>query len=274
MASPPAAPAGPTPTVTAIPAKPSLAKRAADEVIAILKAALWFVPLWIAFNAVAWAQYSIPSESMVPNMEIGDRVIVAKYAYGYSRFSVPVVWRILPEENGRMFYREPRRGDVVVFAHPRNGKTMIKRAMGLPGDRIEIRNGVLIVNGEEARYKPLREVTRPLMNGNVIFDREPGAEYEETIDGRTHVGIDLADRSPPESVNYGPVSIPDGHFLMLGDNRDNSSDSRFPEMSFVPMERLIGRAETVIFAPKTCWSSPDISCARKRWLVPLSRPAE
>jgi signal peptidase I len=254
------------------PAKPSLAQRAADEVIAILKAALWFVPLWIAFNAVAWAQYSIPSESMVPTMEVGDRVIVAKYAYGYSRFSLPIVWRVMPEENDRLFYREPKRGDVVVFAHPKDGRTMIKRVMGLPGDQVELRDSLLFINGEAAVYNDLRQVTRVPNPGGKSWQEFPAREYEETIAGRTHVGLDIVN-SDSQWPNYGPVTVPDDHFLMLGDNRDNSADGRDPEMGFVSKERLIGRAETVIFAPKTCGPSPEISCARKRWLEPLWRAA-
>lgn len=254
------------------PPPPSLAQRAIDEVVAILKAALWFVPLWIIFNAVAWAQYSIPSESMVPSMEVGDRVIVAKYAYGYSRFSLPVVWRLMPEENARLLYSEPKRGDVVVFAHPFDGRTMIKRVMGLPGDVIELRAGKLIINGEEATYRELRPVTRVPAERNRAWEEYPAREYEETIAGRAHVGLDISG-GQSEGATYGPVTVPDGHFLMLGDNRDNSADSRFAGMGFVSKERLIGRAETVIFAPKTCGSSPDVSCARKRWLEPLARPA-
>lgn len=267
MASPDAASSG-----QVAPAKPSLARRAADEVIAILKAALWFVPLWVAFNAVAWAQYSIPSESMVPTMEVGDRVIVAKYAYGYSRFSLPLVWRIMPQDNDRLFYAEPKRADVVVFAHPFDGRTMIKRVMGLPGDQVEMRDGQLIINGEAAAYNDVRQVTRVPNPRGMSWEEYPAREYEETIAGRTHIGLDMLN-AESQGAQYGPVTVPDDHFLMLGDNRDNSADGRFPEMGFVSKERLIGRAETVIFAPKTCGSSPAISCTRKRWLEPLWRAA-
>lgn len=248
------------------PAAPvSLGDRAKEEAIGFLKAAIWFLPLWIAFNTVAWAQYSIPSESMVPTMETGDRVLVRKFAYGYSRFSLPVVWRFLPEGEGRIFFKEPERGDVVVFAHPADAKTMIKRLIGKPGDTIELRGGILILNGVPARYEKLRSVVREGQNG---YPGDAAEEFNEVLGTRGH-GLMRITGALAEQ-DFGPVKVPAGHYFMMGDNRDNSQDSRFPQMGFVPAERLIGRGETVIFAPKGCRDPESPICTRARWLKPLA----
>src|SRR5215813_5431910 len=107
--------------------------------------------VYIVFTTVAFANYSIPSESMVPHLEVGDRVVVSKFAYGYSRFSLPFdLGRFLPHSAHRLFESYPRRGDVVVFVHPISGETLIKRAIGLPGDTIEMRDGFLWINGARA----------------------------------------------------------------------------------------------------------------------------
>jgi signal peptidase I len=257
-------------TAAAEAPKLSLAAKIREEAIQILKAAAWFLPAWIIFNAVAWAQYSIPSESMVPTMEVGDRVIVAKYPYGYSRFSLPVVWRIMPEGDGRILGNLPKRGDVVVFAHPVDGRTMIKRLIGLPGDVVEMSAGKLIVNGEAAQYESLRQVNRVFPGDRAVYGAYPALEQRETLSGRSHAVMDIDPNSPGD--NWGPQQVPAGHLLMMGDNRDNSEDGRFPSMGFVATERLIGRAETVIFAPKGC-QGEGLSCARERWFAPLSEDA-
>lgn len=188
--------------------KPSLASRLADEARAFLRAGLVFLPIWIVFNTVGWAQYSIPSESMSPTLEVGDRVLVTKWAYGYSRFSAPIVWRFMPPGEGRIFASEPRRGDVVVFAHPRDGRTMIKRLIGLPGDTVELRGGRVVVNGYalEEPYLP------------------PGAD------------------SGPRSGSSAWVLGPDQYFIM-GDNRSFSQDSRM--LGPVGSELIVGRALVV-----------------------------
>ncbi|MBU6373845.1 MAG: signal peptidase I [Alphaproteobacteria bacterium] len=249
--------------------KPSLASRLADEARAFLRAGLVFLPIWIVFNTVGWAQYSIPSESMSPTLEVGDRVLVTKWAYGYSRFSAPIVWRFMPPGEGRVFASEPRRGDVVVFAHPRDGRTMIKRLIGLPGDVIAMQGGKLVVNGEAASYVRVREVVRLPPSEKSLFRAYNAEEQAETIGGREHLTLDIDPASPGDQ--WGPMVVPEGHFLFMGDNRDNSDDSRFPDMGFVSYERLIGRAETVIFAPRGCAASPEVSCFRSRFLKPLAR---
>lgn len=247
----------------------SLGSRVMEEARAFLKAGLVFLPIWIAFNTVGWAQYSIPSESMSPTLEVGDRVVVSKWAYGYSRFSAPIVWRFMPASETRLFSHMPKRGDVVVFAHPRDGRTMIKRLIGLPGDVVAVTDGKLSVNGEPAAYARTREVVRLPPSERSLFSAYTAAELAETINGREHMVLDIDPASAGDQ--WGPMVVPENHFLFMGDNRDNSDDGRFSDMGFVAFERLIGRAETVIFAPRGCIASPEVTCFRDRFLKPLSR---
>jgi signal peptidase I len=259
-------------TMTRTAAAPGqLGRRLLEELAAIVRAAVWFVPLWVAFNTVGWAQYSIPSESMVPTLEVGDRVIVSKFSYGYSRFSLPVVWRAMPAGESRWFERTPVRGDVVVFAHPYSGKTMIKRLVGLPGDVVEVRDGRLIVNGVMANYVTMREVVRAPPGQRDPWALYQAVEIDESLNGRRHPVLETEADSRVD--NWGPNRVPDAHFLMMGDNRDNSADSRLSDMGFVAAERLIGRAETVIFAPKGCQREAEVHCTRARWMQPLHRPS-
>jgi signal peptidase I len=250
----------------------SIGERLIEEARAFVRAGIVFLPIWIVFNTVGWAQYSIPSESMAPTLEVGDRVLVSKWAFGYSRFSAPIVWRFLPPGEGRAFSSSPRRGDVVVFAHPRDGRTMIKRLVGLPGDIVEMRAGRLVVNGDLASYARVREVVRLPPGEKSLFRAYNAEEQAERVEGREHLTLDI----DPGGVGdrWGPMAVPEGHFLFMGDNRDNSDDGRFADMGFVSSERLIGRAETVIFAPRGCAPSPEVSCFRSRFLKPLARDVE
>lgn len=217
---------------------------------------------YLAFTTVAFANYRIPSESMVPHLEVGDRIVVSKFAYGYSRFSLPfeamAAW--LPQGDSRLFGALPRRGDVVVFIHPRTGDTMIKRAIGLPGDTIEVREGVLYVNGEmAARSAPTTLLRRVYPHG-----REFAQRYEEQLpDGAAHAALNLTDGGRFD--NFGPYVVPDGHLFFMGDNRDNSLDSRWDGMGPVPIENLVGRAE-IVYATARCATDTDAACPMPRWM--------
>lgn len=221
---------------------------------------------YLAFTIVAFAQYRIPSESMVPHIEVGDRVTVSKFAYGYSRFSLPFdVGFALPRSERRLFERLPRRGDVVVFIHPVTHVVMIKRAIGLPGDVIEMRDGVLLIDGRAVETTEPRLLMRAVHDGG----REWAQRYEETLPGGvTHAVHNLTDGSPLD--NFGPYTVPEGHFFAMGDNRDNSLDSRWSGMGPVPVENLIGRAE-IIYATalSSCGRDPTVSCPMERWMRPL-----
>lgn len=221
---------------------------------------------YLAFTTVAFAQYRIPSESMVPHIEVGDRVTVSKFAYGYSRFSLPFdIGFSLPRAEHRILESLPRRGDVVVFIHPVTGIVMIKRAIGLPGDVIEVRGGTLLIDGRAV------ETTEPrlLMRAVHPRGREWAQRYDETLPGGiTHAVHNLTDNAPLD--NFGPYTVPAGHVFFMGDNRDNSLDSRWDGMGPVPVENLIGRAEIVYATPiSSCGRDPTVACPMERWMRPL-----
>lgn len=218
---------------------------------------------YVAFTTLAFAHYSIPSESMVPTLEVGDRVIVNKFAYGYSRHSLALgVGALLPRSEHRLFERLPERGDVVVFAHPHTGRTTIKRLVGLPNDVIEVRNGVLVINGVELPSTAPVFATRQRHNDyeEALFARR------ETLPGGVAYSVhDLFVDNPLRE--FGPYRVPAGYVFVMGDNRDNSLDSRWQGTGPAPIENIIGRAETVYFAPRRC-NHGDAAC-RDRWLQPM-----
>ncbi|MES1200152.1 MAG: signal peptidase I [Pseudomonadota bacterium] len=218
---------------------------------------------YCAFTTVAFANYSIPSESMVPTLEVGDRLVVSKFAYGYSRFSLPFdLGRFLPAGEHRLFGQLPKRGDVVVFVHPRDGRTIIKRLVGLPGDVIQVRDGRLSINGQVLASTTPTPTTRQRDGGG----DEQAYEREETLPGPvTHVVHEFPGGSPLS--DFGPYIVPNGYVFMMGDNRDNSLDSRSDEMGPVPVENLIGRADLLYFAPRGCYT--DAAHCRARWFKPL-----
>ena len=220
---------------------------------------------YLAFTTVAFAQFRIPSESMVPHLEVGDRVTVSKFAYGYSRHSLPFnIGFLLPHGEHRLFGNLPRRGDVAVFIHPQTGDTMIKRLIGLPGDTIEVVEGELVINGERL---PVTEPTTLLRLANPEGLREFAQRREETLPGGiTHSIHNLTDGGHFDT--FGPYTVPEGHLFFMGDNRDNSLDSRWEGMGPVPLENLIGRAE-LVYATATCRQDPTVACPMPRWMRPL-----
>jgi signal peptidase I len=218
--------------------------------------------VYCTLTTVALAQYSIPSESMVPTLEVGDRILVSKFAYGYSRYSLPLgLGRFLPKSDARLFGRMPERGDVVVFVHPQDGRIIVKRLIGLPGDEITIRDGVVAINGHAADVSEPEPLVRRAQGG---FWETAVAREEHLPGGRAHVIHEIAPESPIE--NFGPYRVPQGHVFFMGDNRDNSADSRTLGMGPVPIENIVGRVETVVFAPRGC-AADDAAC-RQRWLQP------
>jgi signal peptidase I len=236
------------------------------ESIDWLKTLLGAFLAYMAFTTVAFAQYEIPSESMVPHLEVGDRVTVSKFAYGYSRYSLPLEAGVLfPASAHRVFETLPRRGDVVVFIHPVSGETLIKRAIGLPGDVVAVRDGALIINGRAVDTTAPELMVRRVEPGG----REWAQRYEETLPGGvTHATLNLTNAGALD--NFGPYVVPPGHIFFMGDNRDNSRDSRWSGMGPVPVENLIGRAELVYAtAPDSCGRDPTVACRMQRWMRPL-----
>jgi signal peptidase I len=182
--------------------------------------------------------FNIPSGSMKSTLLVGDYLFVSKYAYGYSRFSFPFGPDIF---SGRVWAGEPVRGDIVVFKLPRDDSTdYIKRVIGLPGDEIQVTHGVLFINGEAVERVKVDEW---IDDDGISYDR-----YRETLPhGVSYLTLD---REPDGAEDNTQVyEVPEGHFFMMGDNRDNSTDSRvLSAVGYVPFENLVGRAEVIFFS--------------------------
>jgi signal peptidase I len=196
-----------------------------------------------AVRTVAYEPFNIPSGSMIPTLLIGDYLFVSKYAYGYSRYSMP--FGVGPG-GGRILETMPELGDVVVFKKPpENRIDYIKRVVGVPGDRIQVKGGVLLVNGVAVDRRRIEDFIERDKDGNIL--RAP--QYVETLpNGTSHRIIEfLGDNGPAD--NTMEYRVPAGHYFMMGDNRDNSADSRFlTEVGYVPAENLVGRAEILFFS--------------------------
>jgi len=229
-----------------------------------VKGLLWVLLAVLAFHSFVAKPFYIPSESMMPGLLKGDRLVVSKYPYGWSWVSPS--FHIFPHWSGRLLGKMPKRGDVVIVTPPGRSDDYIKRVIGLPGDTVEMRNGRLILNG-----RPVPSQVRPPalipVDANVPcgvefsgFDvRSGGREYcrlpivRETLPGGpSYDTIDLGE-SPGD--DFGPVRVPADHLFLMGDNRDRSADSRFalgpPENGLggpVPWENIGGRAEFITFS--------------------------
>ena len=216
------------------------------------------------FRTAAFATYFIPSESMVPTLEVGDRLAVSKFAYGWSKFSLPLANFGL-EFSGRILGSLPARGDVVVFVHPIDGRTMIKRVIGLPGDHIRLQHGRLFINGELVERRSEATYHYREQQGSVVGV----TRYTEVLPGgREHIIIQRSDFSAIETMPE--TVIADGFLFMMGDNRDNSADSRFTTMMGpVPVENLIGRADTILYSDHSCSPEPGLYCAPRRSLAAI-----
>jgi signal peptidase I len=206
-----------------------------------LRTVLYAVLIALGVRTFAYEPFNIPSGSMVPTLLVGDYLFVSKFSYGYSRHSFMFH---LPLFDGRILGSEPQRGDVAVFKTPEDNSTdYIKRIIGLPGDRIQVAGGILQINGEAVR----RERVGELVNAESGFRPIRYLEYVETLPGgRQHRIVEVSDNEPFDNT---PVFVvPVGRYFMMGDNRDNSQDSRDPRVRFVPAENLVGRADFLWFS--------------------------
>ncbi len=183
--------------------------------------------------------FTIPSGSMLPNLLVGDYLFVSKYSYGYSRYSLPFSPNIIKD---RIFVRLPERGDVVVFRLPNDTNVdYIKRVIGLPGDEIQIINGLIYINDEEV------SVTNYNDDYKYFTQYNKNTLKNEILDGKSHLILDLETESLGD--NTGIYRVPNDHYFMMGDNRDNSLDSRFiDQVGYVPFENFVGRAEFLFFS--------------------------
>ena len=204
------------------------------------------IALVIAFGirTIAFEPFNIPSGSMEPTLLIGDYLFVSKFSYGYSTYSLPYGIHLF---SGRIFGRQPKRGDVVVFKLPRDPQVdYIKRIIGLPGDRIQMINGILNINGAPVQRRRIEDFVDT--EGGML-SRTP--QYIETLpNGVQHPILEMTDQGPLD--NTGVYVVPPDHYFAMGDNRDNSLDSRVAEdrggVGYVPAENLVGRAEIIFFS--------------------------
>jgi signal peptidase I len=199
--------------------------------------------VFLAKGAIAEPFY-VPSGSMEPTLLIGDALLASKFPYGYGTASLPI--QINLPETGRVFGEMPKRGDVVVFRWPGDSsQAWVKRVVGLPGDRIQMRQGQLFINDRAAELKPDGIGQAEDDNGGV----EPAYRYVETLpNGVSHEILKLRDNGRLD--NTPEVTVPPGHLFVMGDNRDNSADSRVPlrdgGVGMLPIDDLVGRADAVV----------------------------
>ena len=197
--------------------------------------------------------FFIPSSSMEPNLLVGDRLFASKFDYGYSKHSFP--FSLGPISN-RIFSNVPDRGDVIIFKPPHTNLDYIKRLIGLPGDRIEVRNGNLIINSNLLEYENIREDSKVLKNGRVI---KINVLKETLPNGISYEIYNYLDGSPGDNTKE--FVVPENHYFFMGDNRDNSNDSRF--WGTVEFNRLVGKAQIIFF------STEDGSTILEFWKCPI-----
>ena len=184
--------------------------------------------------------FNIPSGSMKPNLLVGDFIFVSKWSYGYSKHSLPFSIPIIPS---KIFENMPKRGDVVVFKTPQDNRTdYIKRVIGLPGDKIIIKEGKIIINDEMILRKKMKDFIDN--DNNVNFKRI--RKYKEYFYNLEIEILDMFDQGISDDTQL--FIVPDEHFFVMGDNRDNSQDSRFSSVGFIPIENLVGKAQFIFFS--------------------------
>lgn len=278
MTEPAASPEPALAPQAAEPAGKPAGKRDEDSFLVFL---LKLVVIVTLFRSFVFSPFNIPSESMQPRLVNGDYLLAAKWPYGYSRQSLPFSLPVLPEE--RLLAATPQRGDVVIFKQPPLKELdYIKRVIGLPGDTVQMIDGQLILNGvpvPKQRIADFEIAVTPntqCYSAQFLARRSDGTDvcryprFLETLPGgRQYAVLDLGTR---EKDSTEPVVVPEGHLFLMGDNRDNSEDSRFPAepgrgIGLVPMDNLVGRAEIVMWSTDGSaeWIKPWTWFSAARW---------
>lgn len=250
----------------------------------------WLVLGVVVLRSFIISPFNIPSESMLPRLLIGDYLFASKWSYGYTKYSLPFSVPLIP---GRVFARQPERGDVVIFkAPPGDDLDYIKRVIGLPGDEIQMKNGQVFLNGKAVPKVRVNDFILPVTQNMVDAAKtelrlpcvEPQFEivngdgssscrypqYRETLPNG--VSYNVLDLGPREKDNTGVYIVPEGHIFLMGDNRDNSLDSRFPAVEgggigIVPQENLVGKAAIMMFSTdgSSKWLLPWTWFTAARW---------
>lgn len=225
----------------AAPAKPGAA---ANDFAEIFKNIVMVAVIFLVVRVLLFQPFTIPSASMEPTLLPGDYVVITKFSYGFSRYSMPFS---PPLFHGRLFAHAPQRGDVVVFRLPRDGRTdYIKRLIGLPGDRIQVKGGVVLINGQPVPRDQLPSTTE---EGPFGLGQQVAHFLEHLPNGKSYTTSDYGPDGDME--NTGVYEVPAKSYFFMGDNRDNSADSRYPEavgVGFVPEENLVGKAQVILFS--------------------------
>ncbi len=278
MTKPAASPEAAIASEAAEPATETAAARKEDSFLIFL---LKLVVIVTIFRSLVFSPFSIPSESMLPRLVNGDYLLAAKWPYGFSRHSLPFSLPVLPEE--RVLAAAPERGDVVIFKQPPLKELdYIKRVIGLPGDLVQMVDGHLYLNGVPVIRQRLSDFEVAVSPNTGCYSvqfmarRRDGADvcryprYRETLPGGRH--YEVLDLGPREMDNTQPVLVPAGHLFLMGDNRDNSEDSRFPAepgrgIGLVPMDNLVGRATIVMWSTDGSaeWLKPWTWFSAARW---------
>ncbi|MCU0832153.1 MAG: signal peptidase I [Rhizobiaceae bacterium] len=223
------------------------------EIVSVLVQALLIA---LVIRTVFFQPFSIPSGSMRPTLLEGDYLFTSKFAYGYSRHSIPFAPNLF---EGRIWAADPERGDIAVFKKPSQPRVdYIKRVIGIPGDRIQMKGGALFINGEAVKREKLEAIDDP----DITEAGRPVDVYRETLpNGVSYRTLDLTPNGIGDDTRE--FVVPAGHFFMMGDNRDNSVDSRF-DVGFVPLENFVGRANIIFFSvadgasPIEFWRWPSV----------------
>ncbi len=227
--------------MTDVKSAPPEAKKPSPDDTGTLRTIIYAILIALVIRTFAFEPFNIPSSSMVPTLLIGDFLFVSKYTYGYTSHGT---FYGLPHFSGRLLGREPERGDVVVFKWPRDNSTdYIKRLIGLPGDHIQMKEGILYINGAAV---PRARLAEPVPTPG---EDEPSTvtDYMENLPG----GVDHVIRKRGENEpldNTQEFVVPPHHYFMMGDNRDNSQDSRTSNVGYVPEENLVGKARVIFFS--------------------------
>lgn len=215
-------------------------KSKSKEIASSILFALIFV---FTFQSLFFQPFSIPSGSMFPTLIIGDKVLIQKFAYGYSKYSFPM--NLIPFSGKVLYKNKPKSGDIVVFKMPEyNNEFFIKRIIATPGDKLYIKNGIIYINDKPNEVKYIDKIG---------FDsaEQHGSVYvynEVDSNGNSYFTYKMTPNGSSIGDNFAPITIPAGKYFVMGDNRDNSSDSRFSYIGFVNEDRIIGRARMIFFS--------------------------